>query len=196
MKCLTCYTLLADLLHIWFPSSTLCCQTMLMIDLIYALTSVCIFSILFFIHFLKCWQGEFVLGLKNFFSWWSFHLFSWPWYVIQGWYCKEKLNAVTLRGQRFMYVLILLLGCLSAFLLLYPFNLYTPPPFRENLGMLCTTPYSNNLVTNCKFCFVFCHALVTLNSLPKEPIPSTSSGQRKTKRIKKQKITLQNSPYE
>lgn len=108
---------------------------------------------------------------------------------------------VTLRGQRFMYVLILLFVCLSAFLLLDPFNLfflglYTPPPFRENLGMLCTTPYSNNLVTNCKFCFVFCQALVTLNSLAKEPIPSTSSGQRKTKRIKKQKITLQNSSYE
>ena len=27
---------------------------------LYALTSVCIFSILFFIHFLRCWQGEFV----------------------------------------------------------------------------------------------------------------------------------------
>ena len=27
---------------------------------LYTLTSVCIFSILFFIHFLRCWQGEFV----------------------------------------------------------------------------------------------------------------------------------------
>ena len=27
---------------------------------LYALTSVCIFSTLFFIHFLRCWQGEFV----------------------------------------------------------------------------------------------------------------------------------------
>ena len=28
--------------------------------ILYILTSVCIFSILFFIHFLRCWQGEFV----------------------------------------------------------------------------------------------------------------------------------------
>ena len=27
---------------------------------LYILTSVCIFSILFSIHFLRCWQGEFV----------------------------------------------------------------------------------------------------------------------------------------
>ena len=195
MKCLTCYTLLADLLHIWFPSSILCCQTMLMINLIYALTSVCIFLILFFIHFLKCWQGEFVLGLKNFFSWWSFHLFSWPWYVIQGWYCKEKLNARHSKGSE-VYVcshsavrLPISLPPSVPFQPLF-LRLIHPPPFRENLGMLCTTPYSNNLVTNCKFCFVFCHALVTLNSLAKEPIPSTSSGQRKTKRIKKQKNHL------
>ena len=142
------------------------------------------------------------LGLKNFFSWWSFHLFSWPWYVIQGWYCKEKLNARHSKGSE-VYVcshsavrLPISLPPSVPFQPLFLRLIHPPPPFRENLGMLCTTPYSNNLVTNCKFCFVFCHALVTLNSLAKEPIPSTSSGQRKTKRIKKQKITSQNSPYE
>ena len=34
-----------------------------------------------------CWT------IKSFFSWWSFPLFSWPWCLIQGWYCKEKLVA-------------------------------------------------------------------------------------------------------
>ena len=142
VKCLTCYTLLVDLLHIWFPSSTLCCQTMLMIDLIYALTSVCIFSILFFIHFLKCWQGEFVLGLKNFFSWWSFHLFSWPWYVIQGWYCKEKLNARHSKGSE-VYVcshsaarLPISLPPSVPFKPLHP----PPPPPLEKIWACCVPP--------------------------------------------------------
>ena len=31
---------------------------------LYTLTSVCIFSILFFIHFPRCWQGEFVCQSK------------------------------------------------------------------------------------------------------------------------------------
>ena len=34
---------------------------------LYTLTSVCIFSTLFFIHFLRCWQGEFVCQSKDFF---------------------------------------------------------------------------------------------------------------------------------
>ena len=34
--------------------------------------SVCKFSILFSIHFLKCWQGEMCLKIKSFISWWSF----------------------------------------------------------------------------------------------------------------------------
>ena len=33
------------------------------------------------------------LKIKSFFSWWSFSLFSWPQCVIQGWYCKENLDA-------------------------------------------------------------------------------------------------------
>ena len=113
-----------------------------------------------------------------------------------GWYCKEKLNARHSKGSE-VYVcshsavrLPISLPPSVPFQPLFLRLIHPPPPFRENLGMLCTTPYSNNLVTNCKFCFVFCHALVTLNSLAKEPIPSTSSGQRKTKRIKKQKNHL------
>ena len=45
---------------------------------LYTLKSVCIFSILLFIHFLRCWQGEFVCQSKTFFHWQSFPLFSWP----------------------------------------------------------------------------------------------------------------------
>ena len=31
--------------------------------------------------------------IQSFSCWWSFPLFSWPWCVIQGWYCEEKLDA-------------------------------------------------------------------------------------------------------
>ena len=30
--------------------------------------------------------------IKRFFCWWSSPLFSWPQCLIQGWYCKEKLD--------------------------------------------------------------------------------------------------------
>ena len=33
------------------------------------------------------------LTIKSCFGWWSFPLFSWPSSVIQGWYCKEKVDA-------------------------------------------------------------------------------------------------------
>ena len=56
-------------------------------------TSVCIFSIMFSIYFLRCWEGEFCLTIKSFLSWWSFLIFSWLLSVIQGWSCKEKLDA-------------------------------------------------------------------------------------------------------
>ena len=39
---------------------------------LHTLISVCIFSILFSIHFLRCWLGEFCLMTKSSFSWWSF----------------------------------------------------------------------------------------------------------------------------
>ena len=32
------------------------------------------------------------LTIKDFFRWWSFCLFLWPWCLLQGWYCKEKLD--------------------------------------------------------------------------------------------------------
>ena len=40
------------------------------------------------------------LAMKSFFSWWSFPLFSWPYSMIQGWYCKEKLDARSQRVNR------------------------------------------------------------------------------------------------
>ena len=43
--------------------------------------------------FPKVLTGRICLTINNFLSWWSFPLFSWPWCVIQGWYCKEKLDA-------------------------------------------------------------------------------------------------------
>ena len=33
------------------------------------------------------------LTIKSFFSWWSFPLFLWHSFLIQGWYCTEKLEA-------------------------------------------------------------------------------------------------------
>ena len=58
------------------------------------LTLVCMFSILFFIRFLRCWLGEFVYQSRaSLVSWWSFPLSLWPYCVIQGWLCKEKLDA-------------------------------------------------------------------------------------------------------
>ena len=32
------------------------------------------------------------LTIKSLFIWWSFPLFSWPWCLIKGWYCEEKLE--------------------------------------------------------------------------------------------------------
>ena len=42
------------------------------------------FSILFSTHFLVL-IGRICFTIKNFFSWWSFPLFSWPYCGIQGW---------------------------------------------------------------------------------------------------------------
>ena len=50
--------------------------------------------------FPKMLTGRISLIIKNFLIWWSFLLFSWPWCEIQGWYCKEKLNASPLLGVR------------------------------------------------------------------------------------------------
>ena len=43
------------------------------------------------------------LTIGSFLNWWSFPLFSWPLHLIQGWCCKEKLEAnptKMLRGLR------------------------------------------------------------------------------------------------
>ena len=40
--------------------------------------------------FPKVLKKTICLWIKSFFSWWSFPLFLCPYYVIQGWYCKEN----------------------------------------------------------------------------------------------------------
>ena len=40
------------------------------------------------------------LTSKNSFSWWSYATFLWPECVIQGWYCKEKLDAIPSQGSK------------------------------------------------------------------------------------------------
>ena len=60
---------------------------------LYTLTSLCIFSILFSIHFQRCWQGEFLYQSKAFLDGDHF-LYSCDLNVwFRGWYCKEKLDA-------------------------------------------------------------------------------------------------------
>ena len=57
-------------------------------------TSVCIFSKLFSIHFLRCWQGKFVLRSKAALVGDHFiHSYDLRICLIQGWYCKENLDA-------------------------------------------------------------------------------------------------------
>ena len=58
---------------------------------LYTLTLVCIFSIMLFKHFLRCWQGEFVSQSKASFPGDHF-LYSNDLnnYVIQEWYCRAK----------------------------------------------------------------------------------------------------------
>ena len=55
------------------------------------LTSVCVLSILFSVHILKCWKGEFFVTLKS--NFWlviiSVILFT---FVMHGWFCREKLD--------------------------------------------------------------------------------------------------------
>ena len=40
------------------------------------------------------------LIIKSFFGWYSLSLFSWPWFVMQEWYCKEKLDAGHSKGSK------------------------------------------------------------------------------------------------
>ena len=43
------------------------------------------------------------LPIKSFFRLWPFHLFSWPYRVIQGWYWKEKFHANHSKGWKGLY---------------------------------------------------------------------------------------------
>ena len=67
---------------------------------LYSLTSECIFSILFSIHLLRCLQGTFVYQSRVFLSWWSFSLFSWPYW----WFRRDSVGRIkmliTSRGWR------------------------------------------------------------------------------------------------
>ena len=57
-----------------------------------SLTSVSIFSILLPGHS-RVLTRRICPTIKRFFIWWSSPLFSWPSCLIQGWCCKEKLDA-------------------------------------------------------------------------------------------------------
>ena len=50
--------------------------------------------------FLRYWQGEFVKQSGPALVGDDFLLFLWPWYLIQGWYCEEKLDASHFRGLK------------------------------------------------------------------------------------------------
>ena len=43
--------------------------------------------------FLMLLVGRIWLNINTFHVWWSFFLFSWPVYLTNQWYCKEKLDA-------------------------------------------------------------------------------------------------------
>ena len=46
----------------------------------------------FLFTFLLELTGRICLTIRSILNWWSFPLFSWPSYLIQGWYCEEKLE--------------------------------------------------------------------------------------------------------
>lgn len=64
----------------------------------YTVTSEYVFSKLFSLF--KVLRRRICLIINIFFSWWSFTIFLLPYCAIQGWYCIEKLDAVSLWGQR------------------------------------------------------------------------------------------------
>ena len=64
---------------------------------LYTLTSTCIFSILFYIHFLECWQEEFIKqsGVSLVGDHYScYHN------VNQEWHCKENLDSSHSKGVK------------------------------------------------------------------------------------------------
>ena len=50
--------------------------------------------------FLRYWQGEFIKQSGPALVGDDFLLFLWPWYLIQGWYCEEKLDPSHFRGLK------------------------------------------------------------------------------------------------
>ena len=70
------------------------------------LSSVYRFSILLCVHYLRWFlQREICIIFESFLTLQPFPLFLWPWCLIQGWYCCEKLDAChpqTLKGYLFI----------------------------------------------------------------------------------------------
>ena len=84
----------------------------------YILTSVCIFSILFSILFLRCWQGESVYQELFYLVIVSFFLVTLM--CDSRWYCKEKLDISHSKGQWVSTVsLVCTIGCRSLFFLFW-----------------------------------------------------------------------------
>ena len=50
--------------------------------------------------FPKVLTSRICLTITSFLSWWQFALFSWPFYLIQRWNCKEKLDASHGKGSK------------------------------------------------------------------------------------------------
>ena len=62
------------------------------ISMCFLLTALCAFDMVLI--------KRIFLTIMSFFSLWLFPSFSWPKYVIQGWYCKEKLDASHFLGSK------------------------------------------------------------------------------------------------
>ena len=61
--------------------------------ILYTLTSVWIFSNLFFLSFSKVMTRRICLTIKGFYGWSPFILLLWSLRLIQGWFCTEKSDA-------------------------------------------------------------------------------------------------------
>ena len=80
-------------MHFGPDESNICSEPSVDKITIYSLTSAFIFSILFSVHLLRCWQGEFVYQSRVSLVGDHFLYFHDIACVIQWWYCKEKLDA-------------------------------------------------------------------------------------------------------
>ena len=50
------------------------------------------------------------LKISSFLKWWSFQLFSWQLYLINGWYCKDKLKTSYSKGWKGQKTTLMTLG--------------------------------------------------------------------------------------